>query len=179
MTIPHYFIIICSIIYLFVPGSLLSRDSTLISFKLEDQFGNEYTENDFLGRISLLIGSDKEGSQYNRLWASAIYDSLEEWGKTELVIMIPIADLRGVPFFLKGFVKRKFPKQRDNWVILDWKGRFPKSYDFVAHQTNLLVFDQKGNLIYFTHGEEPDHENIRSILLKLISLSPEGKPPKF
>jgi hypothetical protein len=170
---PYYFILLFSALYLFVPNSLLFGDSTLISFKLKDQFDNEYTENDFLGGISLLIGSDKEGSKYNQLWGGAIRDSLNELGKTDQVKIIPLADLRGVPFFLKGFIKGKFPKESDQWVILDWRGHFPKAYDLVPHKTNILIFDPNGTLVYFTNGEEPDLESIGLILLKLTTLFPK------
>ena len=60
---------------------------------------------------------------------------------------MPVADLRGVPFFLKGFVRGKFPKERDQWVLLDWKGAFFTTYDLQSGVCNILLFSPAGHIL--------------------------------
>ena len=81
-----------------------------------------------------------------------------------------MADTRGVPFFVKGFVRGKFPKERDRPVLLDWEGRFAKAYDWRPEETNVLVFDEHGTLVHQTHGTEVVAERVDEVCDKLRDL---------
>jgi hypothetical protein len=147
-----------------------AQDSTLISFKLKDQFNKEYTEKDFLSSICVFVGSDKGGSEFNGLWAKAIHDSLQTLNKNDQINIVGISDLRGVPFFLKGFVKGKFPKEKERWVLMDWKGKFQKAYQFHSNNTNILIFDDQGNLVLKEFGRELERNKLNSIITQIINL---------
>jgi predicted transcriptional regulator len=136
----------------------------LVTFKLEDQFGVKTTEKDVVGRIVILIGSGKEGSQYNAVWGKTIHDSLNADDGYEDIVFLPLADLRGVPFFMKSFVKSRFPKEAGKRVLLDWKGHIPKAYDFAPDSSNVIVFDRAGKLIYRTHGLQPRQDQIDTLI---------------
>lgn len=100
------------LIFVFCYSNILAQDSTLISFKLEDQFKREYSDAHFSDRIIILLESDRVGSQYQNLWRDAIHDSLQRIGILDQTQIISAADLRGVPFFLKGFIRGKFPQEK-------------------------------------------------------------------
>lgn len=158
---------------LFQSLTLFAQDSTLVSFELKDQFDRLYTEKDFNGHIVIVIGSDKGGSQYNHSWGQAIHDSLVHEDSFEHLKFLPVADLRGVPFFLKGIVKGKFSKDEENWVLMDWKGIFARSYQFEADASNIIIFESDGKLIHKTAVHELKQETLREILTVVKQLMQE------
>jgi len=78
-----------------------------------------------------------------------------------------LADVSGVPFFLKGFVQGKFPEDSAKWVLMDWDGTFAESYNFVEEESNILIFDLRRILVYQTSGKEVDKTKIGKILESL------------
>jgi len=155
---------------LFLTPFIVAQDAALISFKIEDQFGTVHTNEDYLAGIVIVIGSDKNGSKYNGMWAKAIRDSLRQENDFSQIKFLRIADLRGVPFFLKGFVKGKFPKERERWVLMDWKGKFAKAYEFESGACNIVIVDRNGAVVHKTSGHDLDHEKLAMICEKLKAL---------
>ena len=125
-----------------------AQQERLIPFKIEDQFKREYSHEDFLGTDTVVIGSDSEGSRYSGPWKKALREALETDGKTESVQIFEVADVRGVPFFLKGMVRGKFPREKENRVLLDWKGVFAETYGFEAEACTIVIFDRTGIKVY-------------------------------
>ena len=145
-------------------------ESSLISFKVKDQFDRVYTDWQFRGSILIIIGSDKDGSKYNEIWTQAIYDSLKAEENFDRVKFLGVADVRGVPFFLKGYVRGKFPKDDEKWVLLDWKRAFAKAYEFEPEMSNVAIFDQRGALAHRAYGQTIDKDKLAVILAELKSL---------
>lgn len=158
-----FFFVVFLVIF-FSPGRIFSKDSTLIPFTLKDQFERVYTREDFLGKILLVVGSDKEGSSFNRLWGKAIHDSLKKYQLNWDVQFLPVADVQGVPFFLKGYVKGKFPREKKSWILMDWQGLFTRAYEFTPGATNILLIRGDGRVAYQMHGREPENEKINRLL---------------
>jgi len=152
---------------------VFAQESALISFELKDQFGRPHTEKKFSGHIVILIGSDKDGSQYNPLWGKAIHDSLANEDGFEHLKFLAVADLRGVPFFLKGFVKGKFSKDEKRWVLMDWKGKFASSYQFEAGASNINIFKRDGKLVHKTVVHGLEQETLGELLTILKQLMRE------
>ncbi len=165
--LSYLFLLILSLS--FIPD-VFSQDSTLIAFTFRDQFNNIYTRDDFAGHILIVVGSDREGSPFNELWSFAIYDSLKKYSLNDSVRFLPVADVRGVPFFLKGMVKSKFPREKKRWILLDWKGLFAKAYRFIAGSSNILLIRRDGRVVYHVYGREPDPEKLNNLLQKLYNL---------
>lgn len=143
---------------------------TLLDFELEDQFGEVYRRDDYAGRVICLIGSGSEGSRFNGSWSEAIQRPLEREGLLDRVVFLPHADLGSVPRLLRGFIKGKFPKERERWVMMDWKGSFDKAYGFAPKSSNILVFDAEGRLVHHAHGREVDPDVVDGILAALRPL---------
>lgn len=142
----------------------------MISFELKDQFDHPHTEKELSGHIVILIGSDKGGSQYNPLWGKAIHDSLVNNDGFKRLKFLAVADLRGVPFFLKGFVKGKFSKDEKRWVLMDWKGTIATSYQFEAGASNIIIFKRDGKLVHKTAVHDLEQETLGEILTILRQL---------
>jgi hypothetical protein len=162
-----------SMIILFVLGGCLGSQTPemrLIAFELEDQFGNNYSEVNFLDKIVIIVGSDKKGSQYNEQWSFALYDSLKSMNCENDVSFLPVADLRGVPFFLRKMIKNKFPKEKNRWILLDWKGVFAESYQFQSESSNILLLDKSHHMIYQTAVKELEGDELARLWSKLKGL---------
>jgi len=147
-----------------------AEDLQLLDFELQDQFENTHKSSDVEGTIVLLIGSDKGGSQFNELWGKAIYDFLGDHPRYGQISHLAFADLCGVPFFLKGMIRSKFPENPNQWVLMDWKGVIAKAYDFAPKSSNVLVFGPDGVLVHHVSGQEPDDESIRDVAAELRTL---------
>ena len=84
-----------------------------------------------------------------------------------------VAKVTGVPFFLKGTVRGKFPKDEDGWLLLDWKGQFHKSYGLAPETCNALVFDATGRLVHRASGQEPGAGAVDAVVQSLRAELPE------
>ena len=144
-----------------------AEELQLLDFELKDQFENVHRRSDVAGNIVLLIGSDKGGSQFNEAWGKAIHDSLSDHPRYDQISHLAHADLRGVPFFVKGFVRGKFPQDPNRWVLMDWKGILAKAYEFTPKSSNVLVFAPDGALVHHASGREPDDEALRDLVTVL------------
>jgi len=150
------------------------QERHLIPFELQDQFDEVYTNSDYEQQIVLVIGSDKEGKKYNPIWSEAITSAIHRHGSADQVSMLGIANLRGVPFFLKGMIKGKLPKDPENKLLLDWSGHFAKAYKFEDNVSNIVMFDKDGNLALKTYGTELEHHKLNAIVDKIFSLMDVG-----
>lgn len=148
----------------------------LIDYELQDQFESVHRRADVEGKIVLLIGSDKGGSSFNGLWGKAIQESLRDHPGYDQISQLPYSDLRGVPFFLKGMIRSKFPEDPHQWVLMDWKGVLAKTYDFVPKSSNLLVFAPDGSLVQHASGREPDKETLEEVVSTLRTLLDQPNP---
>ena len=147
-----------------------AQSPTLIQFEMTDQFDEVHRNVDYEGRVLYVIGSDAKGSEFSGSWGKAIYDALEEDEGIENLAALPLANLKSVPFFLKGTIKKKFPQEQDEWVLMDWKGQFAKAYDFEPRSTNILIFAPDGTLVHQAHGQEVEQDVLDGIVAKLRDL---------
>jgi hypothetical protein len=130
-----------------VISTTIATEKKLIEFSIKDQFGEEYTQNSFDAAYILVLGADREGSQYTDQWGPTLADSLKKDGRIDSVVFVALANLQGVPGMMKGMIKGFFPKEKENWVLLDWDGEFDQAYGFVENKCNILLFDQGRNLV--------------------------------
>lgn len=127
-------------------SSARAADSTLIQFEMEDQFKQVHTDSAFRGSGLVVLVADKGGKMYSRAWSPALRDSMAAWSWSDQVNVVGVAHMSGVPFFLKGMIKGKLPKEPNKWMLLDWKGKFYKAYECAEDTCNVLLFDARGEL---------------------------------
>lgn len=125
-----------------------AQESRLIEFEMEDQHGNVHKSSDLENKVVIILGSDREGGDYNKLWAEPIADSLRSINGFDHVSILGVADLDAVPFFMKFMVKGFFPDDPSNQIMMDWDGEFAETYSFEAGHSNLVVFDTEKNKVY-------------------------------
>jgi hypothetical protein len=141
-----------------------AQEKTTLEFELEDQFRQVHRSSDFLGTVVLLIGSDKKGVEFNDDWGRAILMQLQDHPRRERISSLGYANLKGVPFFLKGTIRGKFPQEREAWVLMDWKGELFKAYSFVPGASNALVFGPDGSLAHHASGAEPPDGEVAELV---------------
>jgi hypothetical protein len=116
----------------------------LIDFRIKDQFGKLHTCGYFQNSVAIVVSGDRKGSAFIGEWSPILADSLSAEVKSFSVKFIPHAHLKGVPFFMKGSIKGKFPQTPDGWVLMDWDGEFNKAYELKEDRCNIVVFDKDG-----------------------------------
>ena len=157
-----------------------ARQGDLLRFAVADQFDRAHTDAELRGRILLIVGADRRGSRYQERGIEALRASVEDQAEARAIRIVEVADLRGVPFFVKGSVKKKFPSDRRQWVLMDWKGVFAKSYRFESEKCNILLFDRTGSLLHQAAVSELDREaleKIRRTLDALLAAERIAPPP--
>ena len=168
----------CLLLYgcLLCCASTLPLRSSLISFEMEDQFRNLHSDVHFQGRVLIVIGSDRKGAAVAENWGKALSCSLKAEKDAGRLNLIGLSNLKGVPFFLKGYVRGKFPQNARDWTLLDWQGLFAESYGFIAGDANLLVFDEKGVLFHQAHYSEYRPEQVQSLAAVIRGMLDEPPP---
>lgn len=165
-------VISCWLLVCLAPTPAAALDSTLIDFAIKDQFDEIHRNGDYHGRLLIVFAYDRKGNDYQDLWFSALRDSLPAPDDSSGISCVRLANVRGVPFFLKSMLKGKFPKEPDQWVLLDWKGRFDKAYEFADDRCTILIFNQQGRLIRRTAVTELTADTLASLLADIRSLLP-------
>jgi hypothetical protein len=147
-----------------------AADSTLIQFEIQDQFKFEHHDEDFRGSVLLVMVGNKKGGKFARAWSEHIQDSIPAWGMTDDVELLSVADVGGVPFFLKGLVRGKMSKKPENWLLMDWGSKFHKAYDCEKDVCNLLYFDEESRFVKRTTVTELDDAGLQEIQAELAGL---------
>ena len=137
---------------------------------LEDQFKQKYSRDQFLGKVLIVVGSDREGSKYNEVWSRMIYDSLQSYNLADSVTFMAVANLEGVPRLLRGFVRGRFPKNGHPPILLDWGGEFNSAYQYQSGCTNIQLFNRDGEVRYQFFGKEVKPKDIKGLLKEIRSL---------
>ena len=144
-----------------------AAESTLIEFSLKDQFDTVHTRSETAGKTVLVLGSDGDGSEFNDPWGETINERLADHPNYSQLHQLPYADLRSVPFFAKGFARGMMPEEPENWVLMDWKGRIAKAYEFRDGATNMLVFAPDGTLTLQVAGTQLDEAVLDAVVDEL------------
>ena len=64
-----------------------------------------------------------------------------------------IADVSAVPGWLRGLVRKKFQQRQSYPVMLDWTGETVKAFAAVNECVNVLLLDQRGQILRRFTGE--------------------------
>lgn len=164
---------------LVLAGVVFAQDSSLIKFNLEDQYKQEYSHDQFLGKVLIVMGSDREGSQYNEAWGRMIHDSLQSFEVEDSVAFVAVANLEGVPRLLRGIVRRKFPKNGHRSILLDWEGEFAGAYQYQGGCTNIQLFNREGEMRHQFFGKEAESHAIQELLKEIKSLFSDSSLSSF
>jgi len=150
------------VLLLALASHLRAQPASLIHFELQDQFDHRYSDASFRGKPLLLIICDRSSGRFGPAWGRALDAHLgSNWRARTSVV--PVAQMPGLPRFLRGFAKGRFPHQSDQAVLLDWDNVLSKAYGFHPGNCNLFVFDAAGRLLQRAYGREPDAAHTQQV----------------
>ena len=150
----------------------------LIAFELEDQFERTWTDADYRDRVVLAIATGRKSKELAEDWGDAIDAEFANELETGELAVLAVASLKGIPGFLKGSVRGRFPENRERWVMLDWRGEFAEAYGLDTDVASLLLFDRSGTLLSAFPTEAVDDTQLallRAQIHDLLSAPATGR----
>ena len=159
--------ILTAMILLFVlsgPTQAAPGETRLFTFEVEDQFENDHTHRELLGTISVLVWADRKASEWSGDWGEMLSEALQGQIAAGDVQVRGWAHTRGAPFFIKGRIRKNFPKDPEHWSFLDWGGDFESEYETEEDHVNVFVFDREGCLVARESGQEIDPQVLARIV---------------
>ncbi len=165
------FILFLGLFLLFI-GSAAGGEQLLINarapeFTLSDQYDRQYSLQSFAGGTLVLLASDKDGEEQNHRWGESIR---KKYGNG--VQLLGVADVRTVPFFLKGIIRSDFKKDQKS-ILLDWERKIFTAYGLAKGVPNVILIDRNGFVRYLHAGAPTDEA--RELLFKEIEMMGERK----
>lgn len=115
----------------------------LETFSLEDQFGVRHQVAFPTRTITVMTFADREGANQLEPW---IRGFKEHKFDTNRVALCGVADVRRVPSFLRGLVRRRFAEHYSHPILMDWKGQIAARPLLKSGVANVLVLTPEGVL---------------------------------
>ena len=147
-----------------------AEEARLIDFALSDQFGREHRRAAYAGGVLVVVGTDRGGSTHVGGWLELARDGLEELAAAGRLQALGVADLRGIPTFVRPVVRAALAKAVDRPVLLDWEGRFATAYGFAPGACTVLVADESGRIVHRTSGGAADPALVAPLVRRLRAL---------
>ena len=147
---------------------------TLIPYQLEDQFRRVHIRADHLRRPVLVVAGDRHGSAYGERSVWAFVHALERIDSARVEV-VGVADLRGIPRLLRGFVRGKFARSTHEPVLLDWDGIFATAYALPPELCTMLLVDTTGTIVGRLSGTVPDSAQVAALAMQAHALL-SGEP---
>ena len=140
-------------------GRAASRAATgsLKSFELPDQFGKNHRFDFPRTRPLLLLVGDRKGSEEVDDWIAPLK---EHWGK--VADIAGIADVHGVPSFLRERIRNGIRERRPRELMLDFDGVVVESLAVTSKTANLFLLDPEGRIAVRVEGK-PDEKKLAAL----------------
>ena len=111
----------------------------------------------------VLLVADKKGYEALGPWIDAV-----RVRAGEQVAIVGIADVRAVPGFLRGKVRRKFAAGQARPILLDWEGEVLNRLDPEKGVPNAYLISASGGLLFQASGSASD-ANLKELQCRLES----------
>jgi hypothetical protein len=121
----------------------------------------------------ILIMGDRSARKQGDEWAIEL-DKL--YGKRKEIVILMVADLRGLPFFVtEGMVKWGVKREKIPVpILLDWGGKVNQLYKTQKGKPDLFVIDSDGKVSYHQVGSYSD-ELVEKVKVKVQDSFKEKK----
>lgn len=101
----------------------LPAPPTLPAFMVTDQFDRPLARGALTGSTVLFLVAAREGADAARRW----FGALREPARARGIRIVSVADLKGAPRFLRGLIRRGFPKDTAEAILMDFDGRLGRA----------------------------------------------------
>ena len=124
-------------------------------------------------KVVILIMGDRSARKQGDEWAIEL-DKL--YGKREEIVILMVADLRGLPFFVtEGMVKWGVKREKIPVpILLDWGGKVNQLYKTQKGKPDLFIIDSDGKVSYHQVGPYSD-ELVKKVKVKVQDSLKEKK----
>jgi len=112
------------------------------SIELHDQFDSPQRLNFPATNVVLLTIADKTGAEQVDSWIAAVKPRY-----ADRVEIRGIAEVRGVPAFLRGKVRKKFQQTRQYPVMMDWSGDVCAKFKYQPGVANVFLIARDGSIV--------------------------------
>lgn len=125
--------------------------------------------------VVLLAIADRKGSDEVTAWIAALKPFC-----SKAIEIRGLADVRTVPGFLQGRIRKKFQESRTYPVMMDWSGAVCDRFAYRSGAANILVIDRDGSVRsrFFGAPHEAVIASARAALEKAVAAAnaaPRGK----
>ena len=117
-------------------------------FKLNDQFKKPHDQTFPKNKVSIFALADRKGSKQLEDWIAPFYERY-----TDQVDICGIANLKGVPGFMKPVLRKLFRNGLDYPVMMDWSGEVCKALSYDAGKANILIVCPMGGIRHRINGK--------------------------
>lgn len=115
--------------------------------ELNDQYDNAHVMSFPATNVIFLTIADRKGSEQIGAWITAL-----KARPAAPVDIRGLADLGGVPGFLRGRIRKQFRETIHYPVMMDWSGKACAKFKYVSDSANIYIIDRNGNLAGHFHG---------------------------
>ena len=122
--------------------------------------------------ITVLTIADRKGSEQVDGWIAVLKPRYA--GRIELR---GLADVRGVPWFLRGKIGKRFQEARQYPVMMDWSGKVCAQLGYQQGLANILILDHRGNVLGRFTGDAVETKRTAAFNLIDQALSPPKPAP--
>ena len=103
--------------------------------------------------------SDEIGS-----WSTEIRRILQDRpGAGEGLVLVRVADLRGVPESFKDLVEKRMRKRQQVPVLMDWDGEITESLRFEPKHANVVLIDSSGTIRLALKAKQPQAAEVEAL----------------
>jgi len=169
------FLLICLCLACAVPvlaATLGPLSDRAAAFQLQDQYEKEHSYCFPRSRVSVLVFADREGSEQIEGWVRPLYERYQD-----TIDIHGVANLKGVPTFAQGLVRKIFRKSLQYPVMLDWTGDVATSYESQSGMANLILLSKEGAVAFRITGAS-NQEKLQQCFNAIDRLLPEGASPR-
>ena len=157
--------LITALLY-FIAFSAQGLTNRAPEFTLEDQFSKEHSSKKFEGKNVVYIITDRAGADYVENWTKSLSPFKSK------VNFVAVANVKGVPGLLKGFIRGKFREVYSYSVLMDWEAKLWEYYGCKDGVPTVVFVDNSGVVRFKTSGKgtESEVKKISDELLKTVTV---------
>jgi predicted transcriptional regulator len=130
--------------------------SALPDAELEGTSGVTHHLSEYLGRVLVLVYEDKHSARQNAALKQAMKDRAQRTNLASQVTFLPIADLDGYSFFaVRPFARSRVRGMAEKFgieILIDWSGEIAQALGLVPEQSNVLIVDRRGRVVFRKSG---------------------------
>ena len=117
-------------------------------FSLKDQYGKSYQIAYPQEKICVLVFADKWGSTQVEGWVRPLYETYQD-----AILIHGVAQLKGVPRWLRSTLVRIFKSTIKFSVMMDWTGEVSRDYEYPGGKALVVIVDRQGNIQHRVKGK--------------------------